>query len=333
MQWKNLLPGLILLLFIASCAKPIPYEASGRIDVYFCPEHNCSKELISLIRMANVSLECAFFELEDEAVIRAIEAMDREVETRVFLDERNRLDMNLDIDGMRFDESSSYSHNKFCIIDESIVFTGSYNPTENGANLNNNNIAVVFSHNLAGLYSEEFDELYLGGPDKKSRFNVMVIGDARVESFFCPDECGGRDAAEILKKLIRSANNTIEAAMFSFTQDDLGEELRKARQRGVEINVLFESLLAKGRGSEFQSFLRHGICAETDANKGMMHHKFMIIDRSIVITGSTNFSHNGLFTNDENILIIHDKAIAEKYFSEFCLLADHCIPGLGKNSG
>ena len=49
----------------------------------------------------------------------------------------------------------------------------------------------------------------------------------------------------------------------------------------------------------------------------LLHHKVFIIDEEIVITGSFNPSMNGDTRNDENILIIHDQDIAEKYLQEF----------------
>ena len=48
-----------------------------------------------------------------------------------------------------------------------------------------------------------------------------------------------------------------------------------------------------------------------------MHHKVIIIDEKIVITGSYNFSRSAEERNDENVLIIHNAEVAEKYFAEF----------------
>jgi len=48
-----------------------------------------------------------------------------------------------------------------------------------------------------------------------------------------------------------------------------------------------------------------------------MHHKVIIIDNQIVITGSYNFSNNAEYENDENILIIHDPKIADLFYDEY----------------
>jgi phosphatidylserine/phosphatidylglycerophosphate/cardiolipin synthase-like enzyme len=48
-----------------------------------------------------------------------------------------------------------------------------------------------------------------------------------------------------------------------------------------------------------------------------MHHKVIIIDDQIVVTGSYNFSQSAKTRNDENTLIIHSPEIAEIYKQEF----------------
>ena len=60
-----------------------------------------------------------------------------------------------------------------------------------------------------------------------------------------------------------------------------------------------------------------GLDVKKDRNKGNMHHKVFIIDSETVITGSYNPTESGNKRNDENLIIIHDKKIAEKYLEEF----------------
>jgi phosphatidylserine/phosphatidylglycerophosphate/cardiolipin synthase-like enzyme len=43
----------------------------------------------------------------------------------------------------------------------------------------------------------------------------------------------------------------------------------------------------------------------------------IIIDRRIVSFGSYNFSANAEKRNDENIMIVHDPALAELFVAEF----------------
>ncbi|MBU0459583.1 MAG: phospholipase, partial [Nanoarchaeota archaeon] len=52
-------------------------------------------------------------------------------------------------------------------------------------------------------------------------------------------------------------------------------------------------------------------------NKQNMHHKVFIVDSETVITGSFNPSAGGDTRNDENVLIIKDKALAKKFIEEY----------------
>jgi phosphatidylserine/phosphatidylglycerophosphate/cardiolipin synthase-like enzyme len=48
-----------------------------------------------------------------------------------------------------------------------------------------------------------------------------------------------------------------------------------------------------------------------------MHHKIIIIDHSIVVTGSYNFTGSADDRNDENAVIFFSPDIAEFFFAEF----------------
>ena len=54
-----------------------------------------------------------------------------------------------------------------------------------------------------------------------------------------------------------------------------------------------------------------------DGNPGVMHHKVILIDDDIVVTGSFNFSANADDSNDENVVVLRNKDIAALYLQEF----------------
>jgi phosphatidylserine/phosphatidylglycerophosphate/cardiolipin synthase-like enzyme len=51
-------------------------------------------------------------------------------------------------------------HNKFCVIDNQKVITGSYNWSKNAENKNDENVAVVYDNDFASDYSVEFKRLF-----------------------------------------------------------------------------------------------------------------------------------------------------------------------------
>jgi phosphatidylserine/phosphatidylglycerophosphate/cardiolipin synthase-like enzyme len=60
-----------------------------------------------------------------------------------------------------------------------------------------------------------------------------------------------------------------------------------------------------------------GLDVRLDGNPRLMHHKLIIIDGKVVVTGSYNFSYNAEQNNDENTLIIHNQELAGEYLAEF----------------
>lgn len=51
-----------------------------------------------------------------------------------------------------------------------------------------------------------------------------------------------------------------------------------------------------------------------DYKPAIAHNKIILIDNKTVITGSFNFTKSAQFKNAENVLVIQDKTLAQKYF-------------------
>ncbi len=117
--------------------------------------------------------------------------------------------------------------------------------------------------------------------------------------------------------LIDRAKHRIHVAVFTFTSDVLAEALIRAHMRGVEVLVVLELDQASVRGSEYGRLISSGVNVRVDGNPSLMHHKFMVIDDMIVVTGSYNWSAAAEDRNDENIVVIVSEAINSSYEREF----------------
>ena len=122
---------------------------------------------------------------------------------------------------------------------------------------------------------------------------------------------------ELLLDLISRANKSIHVMVYSFTLDDLADALIAAHSRSVDVKVIVERDNAYARGSEVNKLLKAGIKVALDANPYLMHHKVMIIDGKIVVTGSYNWSWSAENRNDENVIVIIDEEVAMSYEEEF----------------
>ncbi len=125
------------------------------------------------------------------------------------------------------------------------------------------------------------------------------------------------NCAQKIVSLIDSANRSVFVAVYSFTRDDIADALIRARERGLDVRVVVERERAFERGSEYLRLRGAGVDIRLDANSDLMHHKFMVIDGIIVVTGSYNFSVSAEDSNDENIVVLIGGEIAELFSSEF----------------
>ncbi|MGM5482741.1 MAG: phospholipase D-like domain-containing protein [Nanobdellota archaeon] len=309
---------LVLLLIVLNGCALIPSEESKPVEVYFCPEDDCGMVFSGLINSSNGTVECSFYDLELNTVIDSLS--NSRAEVRVAVDEDSFYENHAKFSGFnsRPVDSVSIMHNKFCVIDDFIVITGSFNPTYRGNFKNNNNVVVLYSKSLAKNYKDEFDELWHDSVDSKVKFPKVILNGHYVENYFCPEDCKGK-----ILPIIYSANESIYFMTFSFTRNDIGKSLIAAHNRGVEVKGVFEKS-QNNRWLEYERLKKAGLNVNWDNNPANMHHKVFIIDNKTVVTGSMNPSKNGLERNDENVLILHNERIAGEYLEEFeCIWERH----------
>lgn len=118
------------------------------------------------------------------------------------------------------------------------------------------------------------------------------------EIFFSPE---GACENEVIKA-IEGAKAKIDIAMYSFTNENIARALVEAKKRGVRIRLFLD------KEQEKKDIPRHlkesGIETRYDKRYGLMHNKFMIIDRKAVISGSYNWTHQAEKENRENLIIL-----------------------------
>jgi phosphatidylserine/phosphatidylglycerophosphate/cardiolipin synthase-like enzyme len=136
---------------------------------------------------------------------------------------------------------------------------------------------------------------------------------SQVEVYFCPiDSC-----ADKLVKKIDSAKSSLYIAIYSFTLDDISDAVIRAKKRGVEVKVIYDSLQSKNDASDDERLINEGIEVVYRKGSGYMHNKFSIIDMNIVATGSFNYSNNADTKNEENLLFLQSSDLAEKFKQNF----------------
>ena len=124
---------------------------------------------------------------------------------------------------------------------------------------------------------------------------------------------------------ISRANQSVHILIYSFTLDSIGNALVQARNRGVEVQVVFETGQIS-QYSEYQALKDAGVTVRTDTNSDLMHNKVMIVDGMIVLTGSFNWSSHAENDNNENLIVIEGTYVAAIYEGEFTKIWDESQP-------
>jgi len=140
------------------------------------------------------------------------------------------------------------------------------------------------------------------------------VNQVQVENYFSPDD----GTAQRLVALAAAAEHSIYFLAFSFTSDPLAKALLERSAAGVTIAGVFEeSQVLSNIGSDYQRLLDAGIDVRLDSNPRNMHHKVLLIDQSIVVFGSYNFTNSAEARNDENTIILTDPQVAAQFEQEF----------------
>lgn len=225
------------------------------------------------------------------------------------------------VDGGR---SNGLMHNKMIIVDGATLFMGSWNASYNDTFRNNNNLLQITSQKLIANYQAKFDELFV---DKrfgtkaivKALTPKMTLDGTDVENYFSPPD-------QVMDKLIAEINKaqkSIRFMAFTYTYPALSSAMIARAKAGVKVEGVIENRGASN-GALVPLFCAN-LPVRTDGNKYTMHHKVIIIDDQVVITGSFNFTATADNANDDNVLIIRSPAVAALYNQEYAK-----VYGIGK---
>ena len=282
------------------------------------------------------SLDIAAFELNNPVISRAIlEAHQRGVAVRIVSDDEFGLEDERDShlrDLMAAgipvvdDKRTGLMHNKFIIMDQLAVWTGSWNFTINGTYRNNNNALVLENAAAVASFQAEFDEMFLRNEfgTRSSDDGIMTVreADRSVSILFAAEA----DEIAALIAEIKQARQAIRFLAFVFSLEELADAiLLQSTQSDFIAQGVFEKRNSTAPWSQLPALHCAGLQIRQDGNRYTMHHKVIIIDDHTVITGSFNFSKSAANNNDENIVIARDPLIVALYLEEWRRIWDSAL--------
>uniref|UniRef100_A0A1B6H873 Mitochondrial cardiolipin hydrolase n=1 Tax=Homalodisca liturata TaxID=320908 RepID=A0A1B6H873_9HEMI len=117
---------------------------------------------------------------------------------------------------------------------------------------------------------------------------------------------------------LNSAESSLDVCLYLITVKELGAAVIKAQKRGVKVRIICDEDMANGSGSQILSFQGNGLPVKYfRKSTRLMHHKFVIIDKRILMTGSLNWTMQAIFGNWENIIITTERTIVREFLLEY----------------
>ena len=323
---------LFILTFVILCLSAAAVMAD-ELEVYFNDPYHVNKDrtiqdmILKDINNAASTIDVATYNFTDTVTSKAlIDAVHRGVKVRLVIDEENynkRVIDDLRDGGVKVisAQSDGLMHAKYIIIDNAIVISGSANMTWASFSQDNNFMVRLESKDAAKVFTDEFEEMYLdlifgeASPKTKAASAIKLSDGTTVYIRFSPDD--GID--DMIEKLISAANDSVYVLAYSFASRDIAERLQAADDEGLDVIVICEDSKAyTDGGGQCGPLAEKGVSVYVDGySDTLMHEKVIILDNSVVIAGSYNYTRSADKRNDEQVLVIQSPEVAGLFLAEF----------------
>ncbi|MEO1290118.1 MAG: phospholipase D-like domain-containing protein [Chloroflexota bacterium] len=121
-----------------------------------------------------------------------------------------------------------------------------------------------------------------------------------------------------LAAAIDNVRNTLDIAAFELNNEVITEAIIDAHNRGVQVRIVTDD----DHGFEDDDTTIIDLELEdipiiSDDRSALMHNKFMIMDGITVWLGSMNYTSNGVYRNNNNMISLRSRRAVEVYQAEF----------------
>ncbi|MAB89966.1 MAG: hypothetical protein CMJ90_10965, partial [Planctomycetes bacterium] len=291
------------------------------------------RDFSRFIAAAQTSVRFAMLRLDLPEVVSAlIQAREAGVDVRVVTDDdaRNGLfrsyyrqlaDAGIAVQTDRGTVFNVNVHNKFCVVDETWVWTGDWNASHGDTYSTWHAACLVKSPGLARDYVVQFDKLFDGerqgfeGRYERPRPSHQVVGGGRARVHFGFEEVLG----DVVVSELAAAKQRVEVAHVVFRDQRVATALLAAWRRGVDVRVLYTTATVR----LVQNIARFGVPIRRLVSESL-GAKFVVVDGRRLVTGS----YNCTFDPDHENLVVLDGVggLADAYASRFELMWQRAAP-------
>lgn len=119
---------------------------------------------------------------------------------------------------------------------------------------------------------------------------------------------------------LQQAKYSISVCMLTVASRELADVLISAHHTGVVVRVVVNDEQMMFSGSQVNRLRRSGIQVRVDTTAFLMHHKFVVVDGELLMSGSLNWTTQGLCGNQENVIVTSEPKLVQPFVNQFEIL-------------
>ncbi|WP_246836018.1 phospholipase D-like domain-containing protein [Leptospira yasudae] len=290
-------------------------------------KRNVRDEILKRIESAESSIDFWIYSFDDPEILAELQrAAKRGITISIVADPDKDYPQELVRSGLfRRWERSGLQHSKILIIDRKTVFLGSGNFTWYGLE-NDLNGYVSFD-----LFETEWESFYSFLEEDPG---IHVLEIPPFQFYISPEK--GRLIQNLILRDVDASRESVRYLIFDHFDSVLTSRLAYANRRGVAVQGVYDSpvdeegkFLANAFDRPDSKIFGDGneetISSDSFGKGGLLHHKTMLIDGRILLSGSYNFSVSARDSNREILFRTKDPSLVEAYSREWDRVAAGAI--------
>lgn len=147
-------------------------ELPQDLEVCFSPDEPCDLKLLKFIESAEKSIEVAVFDINLDQIVHALILKSKKINVRVLVDKRQSKGQHSLVQTLvkgrvkvRYGSQRGVMHNKFVIIDQKFLETGSFNYTNHAYKANQENQIYIHNPAVIDRYLKRFEQSWKSGKE------------------------------------------------------------------------------------------------------------------------------------------------------------------------
>jgi len=109
------------------------------------------------------------------------------------------------------------------------------------------------------------------------------------------------------------ATKTMEVCVFTITDDKIADMLIEHHKKGVKVRIITDNDTSVAKGSDITNLKNAGIPVRMDHTPYFMHNKFCVIDSTLLLSGSYNWTSSAATKNNENIIVTNNDKLVKQF--------------------